>query len=117
MRLKALKTVVLGTPRGIVKKEPGAVFTIPDLEPALRLFEIGKAEPADPCPTCHARAYWISIHDALVCGLCHPPASPASVKKWIGDPEAYNRLKAAKPGLLLSFEDFRRRLQNAGNDR
>jgi hypothetical protein len=61
------------------------------------------------CPTCDARAFWLSVHGAVICGVCHPPASSALVKRWIGDPETLTRMKAAKPGVLLSFEDFKQR--------
>ena len=35
--------------------------------------------PSDPCHTCHEYAWWVSIYGVLVCGYCHPPASPELV--------------------------------------
>ena len=69
----------------------------------------GEIEPALPCPNCGAFAWWLSIREALVCGVCHPPASPALVRRWIGDPETLTRMKTARPGVLLSLDEIRAR--------
>ena len=37
------------------------------------------------CHICHEFAWWLSTHGVLVCGVCHPPARPGLVKKWIGE--------------------------------
>ncbi len=42
----------------------------------------------DRCAVCHRRAWWRSIHGALVCGVCHPPASAELVAAWLGDHDA-----------------------------
>jgi hypothetical protein len=63
------------------------------------------------CAVCHENAWWESRYGRLVCGVCHPPV-PGAIRKWIGNPDAYARMKALKPSVLLSFEDFRRRLQD-----
>ncbi|MGD0658833.1 MAG: hypothetical protein ABSD38_12270 [Syntrophorhabdales bacterium] len=93
----------------------GQVVTMTE-DTAKALLKAGKIAEVKPCPSCHEFAWWLSIHGVLVCGLCHPPASPALVKRWIGDQEAYARMKASRLGVLLSFEDFRLRLKNVGND-
>lgn len=36
------------------------------------------------CGACGSRSFWISIHGAQVCPLCHPPAHPSLIKTWIG---------------------------------
>jgi hypothetical protein len=109
------------TVKGIIFLKKGQVIDALE-DKADPLVKLGKLKPyheatGPVCPTCHERAFWESVYDALHCGVCSPPAGPALVRRWIGDSEAYTRMKAAKPAVLLSLEDFRRRLQNAGNDR
>jgi hypothetical protein len=36
-----------------------------------------------PCYTCRECCWWLSVHDVVVCGRCHPPAYPEHVKAWI----------------------------------
>jgi hypothetical protein len=36
------------------------------------------------CHACRTSSFWLSIHGAVVCGICHPPASPNLVVRWIG---------------------------------
>jgi hypothetical protein len=45
--------------------------------------------PAKPCGACHSQRFWVSIHGATVCAVCHPPASPRLLRQWIdlSDPE------------------------------
>jgi hypothetical protein len=35
------------------------------------------------CKVCRGRKAWRSIHGTVICGLCHPPASPALVAAWL----------------------------------
>ena len=45
--------------------------------------------PGDvPCHACGRRAWWLSIHGAVVCGRCHPPPAPDVLAKWLGDLDA-----------------------------
>lgn len=45
------------------------------------------ADPAaGPCHWCGWRQWWLSIHGAVVCGHCPPPATPELVKQWL-DPK------------------------------
>ena len=46
------------------------------------------AEPAvGPfCRYASHRLGWRSIHNALICATCHPPAQPQSVREWIWEP-------------------------------
>jgi hypothetical protein len=37
-----------------------------------------------------------------------------TVKKWIGDPEAYARLKAVKSAVVLSLDEMRERKTTRG---
>ena len=69
----------------------------------------GPVGPVRPCHICGTFSWWEPVYGALRCGCCLPPASPALVGQWIGDPEAYARLKASKPGVVLSLEECRRR--------
>jgi hypothetical protein len=71
--------------------------------------ETGKKEPTAPCPVCREYAWWLSVYGALRCGCCSPPASLALVRRWIGDPEAYARLKTARPAVVLSLDEIRER--------
>jgi hypothetical protein len=97
------------------KIRKGQVIAMPE-DKAGRLLKAGKIAEVQPCPACEEYAWWLSTYGVLMCGVCHPPASAALVKRWIGDPEAYVRMKMTRPAVLLSFEDFKqRRLQNAGN--
>ncbi len=41
--------------------------------------------PVQPCRCCKGTDTWSSIHGALVCGRCHPPAKPDLVKHWLRD--------------------------------
>jgi len=36
-----------------------------------------------PCCRCKSRRFWRSVHGSVVCGTCHPPASPELVEEWI----------------------------------
>ena len=35
------------------------------------------------CHACKSTRFWRSIHGPVVCGVCHPPASPSLVARWI----------------------------------
>jgi hypothetical protein len=37
------------------------------------------------CMTCGSTRFWLSVHEKLVCGICHPPASPTLVREWLWD--------------------------------
>ena len=49
-----------------------------------------KAVPPDPrhCLACHECRFWVSILGATVCGVCHPPAAPELVERWLPEPES-----------------------------
>jgi len=34
------------------------------------------------CPACKGHLWWHSVHGAVICAQCHPPASPALIKSW-----------------------------------
>lgn len=48
--------------------------------------------PAPTCCSCGGARQWKSVHGAVVCATCHPPADPSLVSEWI-DP----RLSASIP--------------------
>lgn len=50
------------------------------VECAREYFEYSTLEP---CNACKEKKYWLSIHGAVVCGVCHPPASKNLVKRWL----------------------------------
>ena len=43
--------------------------------------------PTRRCYACKGWLYWISVHGAVICAGCHPPASRALVKTWYWLPE------------------------------
>ena len=52
------------------------------------------------CYACKTSRFWLSIHGVIVCGLCHPPASPDLVDKWIEHGAAEDG-SAQQPGQLV----------------
>lgn len=38
---------------------------------------------AGACSCCLTARFWESIHGAVVCGTCHPPADAALVRRWL----------------------------------
>ena len=40
------------------------------------------------CRACRERRWWLSIYGVVVCGVCHPPAAPRLVERWLADPES-----------------------------
>jgi len=39
-----------------------------------------------PCYVCDSRTFWVSTYGVIVCGRCHPPATPKLVARWITIP-------------------------------
>jgi len=39
-----------------------------------------------PCYNCDGRTFWVSTYGVIVCGRCHPPATPKLVARWITIP-------------------------------
>jgi hypothetical protein len=51
------------------------------------------------CYACGGSRWWLSVHGALVCATCHPPAVPELVARWVEAQEAAAFKKAARaPG-------------------
>lgn len=46
------------------------------IEPALRGSGAGDWIPRIPCHVCHGVRFWRSVHGAVACAECHPPAAP-----------------------------------------
>ncbi len=65
----------------------GDLATLREIKPAvlarLRKERIGSRAKV-VCYACKTSNFWRSIHGPLVCGHCHPPASPKLVREWIG---------------------------------
>jgi hypothetical protein len=36
-----------------------------------------------PCFTCGGGKFWVSIHGAMGCARCHPPAQEKLVTRWV----------------------------------
>lgn len=45
--------------------------------------EPGMGRQAGACPACHGSTFWESVPGVRVCALCHPPARPEIVTRWI----------------------------------
>lgn len=45
-----------------------------------------EARRGKPCRWCGLFAWWRSIFGRLVCGACHPPATPEVVAEWLKPP-------------------------------
>jgi len=77
---------------GEIKK--GQVITMRE-DKARALLVAGQIAELKACHICQTFAWWLSIHGALVCGVCHPPVACALVKRWIGDRDTLKRIKDA----------------------
>jgi hypothetical protein len=99
-----------GKPEGVKVSKVSGMETDPETDRMLTEEQI-EEEIAElrPCRVCGENAWWQSTYGRVICDVCHPPASPALVKKWIGDPETLTRLKATRPAVILSWEELRRR--------
>jgi hypothetical protein len=72
-------------PEGIDLQGP-SLDAVVDSTDVRGLDDVG---PVEPCRICGATRYWRSIHGPVVCGTCHPPASPDLVDRWLdGDDQA-----------------------------
>jgi hypothetical protein len=67
---------------GEVRK--GQIINLPR-DKAQPLLMAGKIAELVNCHICHTSSWWLSVHGPLVCGVCHPPAIPDIVKRWIGN--------------------------------
>lgn len=43
--------------------------------------------PTERCRACRSWLFWVSIHGAVTCAACHPPADRKLVKVWFWLPE------------------------------
>jgi hypothetical protein len=43
--------------------------------------------PFERCRACRSWLFWVSIHGAVMCSTCHPPANPDLVRRWFWLPE------------------------------
>jgi len=63
-------------------------------EPQVEDMEVEHTEPGQSpppsCPFCGGGLFWMSIvrTGAIICGACHPPASPGVVSKWVREGES-----------------------------
>ena len=42
-------------------------------------------ESVKECERCGSTTFWRSVHGVVICGDCHPPASPRLVAEWLGE--------------------------------
>ena len=73
---------------------PKSLLTADDLavlrankQAILYRLSIPRASHRVVCYACRSRRFWQSVHGAIVCGVCHYPASPDLVAGWLGDGE------------------------------
>lgn len=85
----------------------GRVIAMPE-DKARDLLAAGKIVEFKPCQNCNEYAWWLSKSGTLRCGVCHPPMQ-GTVRRWIGDPECYARLKASGPAVILPWVGARQR--------
>ncbi len=76
-------------PGGEVRLEVGKPVELPP-ERARKLLRkaSGKVRAVSPIPSGACRAcgksrYWLSVHDTLICGICHPPADSSLIVEWL----------------------------------
>jgi hypothetical protein len=90
-------------------QSPGAVVPWPAWEDLPEWSDNAPTEPAaGPCWWCGRREWWRSIHGAVVCGHCHPPAVPGLVAEWLnrskpgpgGEPAAQEARGCVPVGLV-----------------
>ena len=74
-------TVPAGRPAGIMPRETRQ--PTPKRRCGLGRGPLGGTPGRDPCYSCGQLNWWRSIHGAIVCGHCHPPATPELVAEWI----------------------------------
>jgi hypothetical protein len=43
--------------------------------------------PEYRCYACKGGLFWVSMHNAVICATCHPPASPSLISRWHWLPE------------------------------
>ena len=70
-------------PRSALREEDLDVLKASKLE-ILSLLKDGQERPRVICYSCKGSRFWLSIHGVVICGACHPPASPRLVVRWIG---------------------------------
>jgi hypothetical protein len=49
--------------------------------------ESGVVFPTSRCRRCNGWIFWVSIHGAVACAACHPPANLGLVAHWYSVPE------------------------------
>lgn len=89
--IEAITPLRVKTSTGTVRLVPGAPLEMPDHQGAKLLQKArGKVRrlPAGACYCCGSTRWWLSVHHALACPVCHPPAAPDLVKEWIEAPSA-----------------------------
>ena len=47
--------------------------------------------PTRRCRACNSWLFWLSVHGAVACATCHPPASRSLVKSWYWLPEGESK--------------------------
>ena len=72
-------------PRSTLTDDDLAALRTHKVEVLAQLRAPTKAELV--CHACKKRLFWRSIYGVVICGVCHPPAAPELVKRWLPEPE------------------------------
>ncbi len=69
----------------MVEVEPEAVTASRGSEPSEACGRVRAVAPihSGACWACGKSRFWLSIHDKLTCGVCHPPADISLVVEWL----------------------------------
>ena len=71
-------------PRSTLTENDVAALRTHKAEVLARLRAPAKADLV--CHACKERRFWLSIYGVVVCGVCHPPATPQRVERWLINP-------------------------------
>ena len=84
---RGISLTIVGSGDRLRVKAPRGTLT-PELRQALAQYKCAlltwlhhRMEGA--CHTCQNTRFWFSVHRALICTVCHPPAAPSLVVEWI----------------------------------
>jgi hypothetical protein len=95
MQIEAISApLIYRWPEGEVSLEPGKPVELPDARARKLLAkapdkvriaatpQVTRPLPGT-CWACGQARFWVSVHEKLICGGCHPPADLALVTEWL----------------------------------
>jgi hypothetical protein len=112
LSLKALAEKVLQrNQQGNLQETPSFRAGEPEAKkfPEKNFLQTDSSGTHGPCHICHEYVWWLSVYGVFVCGVCHPPATPDLVKRWVGNQDALSHLKGSKAGMVLSWQEIQER--------